>query len=201
MAQGVAAITHALHLIVRVRATTSASLSSTAEQSKLTIACDKHTFNFTRREQYVFLVVAVSKAINAIQLFNATACITSLSGASRRSTTVCDSSRGSSCATDHNMLHYHKCLQDEAFGRQIPFAFLERMSDEFIAGFASKGKTAAPHSMDRSFGAKLKQHMVRMKYSMRFSLQHQHAIRCSAQCSHPSTCAACLVIIAMAACC
>ncbi|KAF6254046.1 R-SNARE protein, VAMP72-family [Scenedesmus sp. NREL 46B-D3] len=76
------------------------------EQNKLTIACDKHTFNFTRREQYVFLVVA-----------------------------------------------------DEAFGRQIPFAFLERVSDDFIAGFASKGKTAAPHSMDRSFGVKLKQHM------------------------------------------
>jgi hypothetical protein len=32
-----------------------------AEQSKLTIACDKHTFNFTRRERFVFLVVAVSK--------------------------------------------------------------------------------------------------------------------------------------------
>jgi hypothetical protein len=59
------------------------------------------------------------------------------------------------------MLRRNNCLQDEAFGRQIPFAFLERVSDEFIAGFASKGKTAAPHSMDRSFGAKLKQHMVR----------------------------------------
>jgi hypothetical protein len=51
-------------------------------------------------------------------------------------------------------------LQDEAFGRQIPFAFLERVSDEFMASFASKGKTAAPHSMDRLVGAKLKQHMV-----------------------------------------
>lgn len=52
-------------------------------------------------------------------------------------------------------------LQDEAFGRQIPFAFLDRVSEDFMTGFANKGKSAAPHSLDRSFGAKLKQHMVR----------------------------------------
>lgn len=79
-----------------------------ADQAKLTITCDKHTFNFLRRDEFVFLVVA-----------------------------------------------------DEAFGRQIPFAFLDRISEDFTAKFASKGKTAGAHGMDRSVGPLLKQHMVR----------------------------------------
>lgn len=81
-----------------------------AEQTKLTITCDKHTFNFLRRDEYVFLVVA-----------------------------------------------------DEAFGRQIPFAFLDRISEDFAAKFASKGKTAAPHGLHRTVGPLLKQHMVRTR--------------------------------------
>eukprot|EP00878_Enallax_costatus_P037143 GHUV01041939.1.p1 GENE.GHUV01041939.1~~GHUV01041939.1.p1 ORF type:complete len:123 (+),score=26.50 GHUV01041939.1:317-685(+) len=78
------------------------------DQQKLTITCDKHTFNFLRRDEYVFLVVA-----------------------------------------------------DEAFGRQIPFAFLDRISEDFAAKFASKGKTAGAHGLDRTVGPMLKQHMVR----------------------------------------
>eukprot|EP00878_Enallax_costatus_P007194 GHUV01007538.1.p1 GENE.GHUV01007538.1~~GHUV01007538.1.p1 ORF type:complete len:223 (+),score=61.72 GHUV01007538.1:317-985(+) len=76
------------------------------DQQKLTITCDKHTFNFLRRDEYVFLVVA-----------------------------------------------------DEAFGRQIPFAFLDRISEDFAAKFASKGKTAGAHGLDRTVGPMLKQHM------------------------------------------
>lgn len=78
-----------------------------AGQDRLTITCDKHTFNFLRKEGFTFLVVA-----------------------------------------------------DEAFGRQIPFAFLERVSEDFLNQHATKGRTAAPHSLDRAFGPKLKQHMV-----------------------------------------
>lgn len=76
----------------------------------MTITCDKHTFNFLRKEGFTFLVVA-----------------------------------------------------DEAYGRQIPFAFLERVSEDFLNTHATKAKAAAPaaHSMDRTFGPKLKQHMVR----------------------------------------
>ena len=51
-------------------------------------------------------------------------------------------------------------VADEAFGRQIPFAFLERVSEDFLNSHATKAKAAAPHSLDRSFGPKLKQHMV-----------------------------------------
>jgi hypothetical protein len=75
----------------------------------MTITCDKHTFNFARKEGFTFLVVA-----------------------------------------------------DEVFGRQIPFAFLERVSEDFFNnGHASKAKAAAaPHSLNRTFAPVLKQHMV-----------------------------------------
>jgi vesicle-associated membrane protein 72 len=43
-------------------------------------------------------------------------------------------------------------VADEEYGRQIPFAFLERVRDEFQAKYAEKGKTAAAHSLDKSFG-------------------------------------------------
>lgn len=78
-----------------------------ADQQKLTITCDKHTFNFLRRDEFVFLVVA-----------------------------------------------------DEAFGRQIPFAFLDRISEDFASKYTSKGKTAGAHGLDRTVGPMLKQHMV-----------------------------------------
>lgn len=76
-------------------------------QDRMTITCDKHTFNFVKKEGFTFLVVA-----------------------------------------------------DEAFGRQIPFAFLERVGEDFLNTHATRAKAAAPHSMDRTFGPKLKQHMV-----------------------------------------
>lgn len=73
----------------------------------MTITCDKHTFNFVRKEGYTFLVVA-----------------------------------------------------DEAFGRQVPFAFLERISEDFLSSHANRSRSAVPHSLDRIYGPKLKQHMV-----------------------------------------
>ncbi|EFJ39880.1 hypothetical protein VOLCADRAFT_70298 [Volvox carteri f. nagariensis] len=78
----------------------------TNPESKFTIACDRHTFNFLVHNGYTFCVVA-----------------------------------------------------DEAYGRQIPFAFLERVRDEFESRYADKARTAAAHSMDRTFGPRLKTHM------------------------------------------
>ncbi|GFR41750.1 hypothetical protein Agub_g2505 [Astrephomene gubernaculifera] len=75
-------------------------------ESKFTIACDRHTFNFLVHNGYTYLVVA-----------------------------------------------------DEAYGRQIPFAFLERIRDEFEERYADKSRTSAAHSLDRSFGPRLKNHM------------------------------------------
>ncbi len=42
-------------------------------------------------------------------------------------------------------------VADEAYGRQIPFAFLERVRDEFEEKFADKGRVSAAHSLDASF--------------------------------------------------
>jgi hypothetical protein len=79
-----------------------------AGQDRMTITCDKHTFNFQKKGGFTFLVAA-----------------------------------------------------DEAYGRQIPFAFLDRVSEDFLNTQAAKSKAAAaPNSLDRVFGPKLKQHMV-----------------------------------------
>lgn len=50
-------------------------------------------------------------------------------------------------------------VADEQFGRQIPFAFLERVREEWEAKWAEKGPGAAAHSLDKSFGPRLKHWM------------------------------------------
>lgn len=75
-------------------------------ETKFTIACDKHTFNFLVQNGFTYLAVA-----------------------------------------------------DDAYGRQIPFAFLERVRDEFEEKFADKGRASPAHSLDRTFGPRLKSHM------------------------------------------
>ena len=41
----------------------------------------------------------------------------------------------------------------------MPFACLERVKEEFKGTFADRAKDAIAHSLDRSFGPKLKEHM------------------------------------------
>ena len=43
-------------------------------------------------------------------------------------------------------------VADEAYGRQIPYAFLERVRDEFTRNWAERSKGAPAHSLDKSFG-------------------------------------------------
>lgn len=50
-------------------------------------------------------------------------------------------------------------VADEGFGRQIPFAFLEKIREEFLQKFADKGRTASSHSLEKQFGPSLKRHM------------------------------------------
>lgn len=50
-------------------------------------------------------------------------------------------------------------VADEQFGRQIPFAFLERVREEWQQKWADKGETAAAHALDKSFGPRLKHWM------------------------------------------
>ncbi|KAJ7552769.1 hypothetical protein O6H91_06G070000 [Diphasiastrum complanatum] len=51
-------------------------------------------------------------------------------------------------------------VADEDFGRQIPFAFLERVKEDFKRRYGGgKADTAIAHSLDKEFGSKLKEHM------------------------------------------
>ena len=44
-------------------------------------------------------------------------------------------------------------VADEAVGRQIPFAFLERVKDDFKRRFGGgRADTAVAHGLDREFG-------------------------------------------------
>lgn len=56
-------------------------------------------------------------------------------------------------------------VADEQFGRQIPFAFLEKVREEWQQKWAEKGPAAAAHSLDKSFGP-------RLKYWMEYCEQH-----------------------------
>lgn len=46
-------------------------------------------------------------------------------------------------------------VADEAYGRQIPFAFLEKVREEWFSKWVERGATAPAHSLDRSFGPRL----------------------------------------------
>ena len=50
-------------------------------------------------------------------------------------------------------------VADEAYGRQIPFACLERIKDEFKSQYGGRATDAIAHSLDRSFGPKIKAQM------------------------------------------
>ncbi|EIE23900.1 R-SNARE protein, VAMP72-family [Coccomyxa subellipsoidea C-169] len=50
-------------------------------------------------------------------------------------------------------------VADEGFGRQVPFAFLENVKNEFNQKYAEKSRTAQAGSLDRAFGPRLKYHM------------------------------------------
>lgn len=43
-------------------------------------------------------------------------------------------------------------VADEAYGRQIPFAFLDRVRAEFTEKYAEGSRTLHAHSLDKTFG-------------------------------------------------
>lgn len=51
-------------------------------------------------------------------------------------------------------------VADEAYGRQIPFAFLERVRDEFDAKHAEAGRMALEGGLGGAFETRLKFHMT-----------------------------------------
>eukprot|EP01120_Amphizonella_sp_Union-15-10_P014660 TRINITY_DN719_c0_g4_i1.p1 TRINITY_DN719_c0_g4~~TRINITY_DN719_c0_g4_i1.p1 ORF type:complete len:281 (-),score=41.67 TRINITY_DN719_c0_g4_i1:125-967(-) len=52
------------------------------------------------------------------------------------------------------------CMADEAFGRRIPFAFLEDIKNRFFSMFDQKGKTAGAYAMNAAFSRELENQMV-----------------------------------------
>ncbi|KAK9867853.1 hypothetical protein WJX84_009201 [Apatococcus fuscideae] len=50
-------------------------------------------------------------------------------------------------------------VADEGYGRQIPFAFLDKCKEEFLSKFGEKSRQATAHSLDKTFGPRLKYHM------------------------------------------
>lgn len=83
-------------------------------------------------------------------------CLQKIQNYENKFTIVCD--RHTFNFLVHNGYTY-LAVADEAYGRQIPFAFLERVRDEFEEKYAEKARTAPAHSLDRTFGLRLKSHM------------------------------------------
>lgn len=50
-------------------------------------------------------------------------------------------------------------VADEAYGRNIPFKFLEIVKDDFSKTWGTKASTAAAYSLNTTYGKKLKEHM------------------------------------------
>lgn len=52
-------------------------------------------------------------------------------------------------------------VADEEFGRQVPFAFLDRVKDDFKHRYqGGRADLAVAHSLDQEFGPRLKEHMI-----------------------------------------
>jgi hypothetical protein len=73
------------------------------------------------------------------------------------------------------------CAVAAAVRREVPFAFLERCSDDFVrGGFASRATAyAAPSSLSRTFGPRLKQHM---EYISQHPDEVSRVIACQRKC-------------------
>jgi vesicle-associated membrane protein 72 len=50
-------------------------------------------------------------------------------------------------------------VADEEFGRQVPFACLERIAGDFKEAYGDRARDAIAHSLDRAFGPKLRAHL------------------------------------------
>ena len=103
------------------------------DNSKFTFTCDRHTFNYTIDSGYSALPSPEIPVPPS----------TFLSGPLRTWQTPNHLS-GRAAA--------FLAVAEEEYGRQIPFAFLERVQAEWKEKFADKARTATAHSLDKTFG-------------------------------------------------
>ncbi len=93
------------------------------DNSKFTYTCDRHTFNYLVEGGYSeFEARQSTSGFEQQQLFTMSLCAAFLA------------------------------VADEGYGRQIPFAFLDKCKEEFLSKHAEKSRQATAHSLDKSFG-------------------------------------------------
>ncbi len=101
------------------------------DNSKFTFTCDRHTFNYTIDSGYS---TCSSPETPLPRTFF---------GGLLRWQPPNDLSRRAAAFL---------AVAEEEYGRQIPFAFLERVQAEWKEKFADKARTATAHSLDKTFG-------------------------------------------------
>eukprot|EP00877_Chromochloris_zofingiensis_P007987 jgi/Chrzof1/3441/Cz12g25160.t1 len=84
-------------------------------------------------------------------------CLENLQRLEEKFTITCDTYTFNYLVDGNNFIYL--VVADEAYGRQIPFAYLERLKDAFTEKFGEKGRTATTHSLDRTFGPTIKREM------------------------------------------
>ncbi|WMV48214.1 hypothetical protein MTR67_041599 [Solanum verrucosum] len=68
--------------------------------------------------------------------------------------------RGTVILAEYTEFTAYCVVATESAGRQLPIAFLERIKDDFSKKYGGgKATTAAPKSLSKEFGPKLKEHM------------------------------------------
>lgn len=88
----------------------------------------------------------------------ASQCLVKLPAADNKHTYVCDHHTFNFLVEDS---FTYLVVADEEFGRQIPFAFLERVKDDFRHRYqGGRADLATANSLNADFGPKLKEHMV-----------------------------------------
>ena len=97
--------------------------------NKFTFTANQHSFNFLIENGYTYLVVADEGWVHAL-----TKVVTRLP---RSESAYWEASTS---------------LKLRRFGRQVPFAFLEAVKNEFRDKYGEKARTAQAGSLDRAFG-------------------------------------------------
>lgn len=119
-------------------------------ESKFTIACDRHTFNYLVHNgfsEWLQLAPAGWTRVRCVQapfMHKHTRTHARARKRTRKHVLTLDTTSARAA---------YLVVADEAYGRQVPFAFLERVKAEFEEGYAEKGRLSPAHSMDRSFGS------------------------------------------------
>lgn len=85
-------------------------------------------------------------------------CLVKLPAANNKHTYVCDHHTFNFLVQDG---FTYLAVADEDFGRQLPFAFLDRVKDDFKHRYqGGRADLAVAHSLDHEFGPRLKEHMT-----------------------------------------